>query len=316
LVDAINAMHPGNATFADVPGMDHHLTAEPSQQAAFADSIPPASRAYFGATLEPIIDAWFDRLSSAPALAGQAARQGAPTTGLDALQQMHDAYAGRWYTSLTFTQKTSTRGADGTEKVTTWYESVRYSETGGTQLRIDVGDPSEGNGVLYSPDSLWVMRAGKLATARKGGNALVPLIEGVYVQPVARTTAELAPTGVDLSRTVVSVRWNDRPVWIVGATSAADTTSPQFWVDTERKIVVRAILVPAPGAPKMDIRLEGVVPLANGWLATKCTFYVGGVVSQIEEYGDWKANVALPAALFDVAGWTTAPHWAAKGRAP
>jgi hypothetical protein len=87
-------------------------------------------------------------------------------------------------------------------------------------------------------------------------------------------------------------------------------------VDTERKIVVRAILVPAPGAPKMDIRLEGVVPLANGWLATKCTFYVGGVVSQIEEYGDWKANVALPAALFDVAGWTTAPHWAAKGRAP
>jgi len=317
LVDAINAMHPGNAAFADVPGMDHHLTAEPSQQAAFADSTPPANRAYFGATLEPIVDAWLDRVAAAPILADRVApEQRAPVTGVDALQQMRDAYAGRWYTSLTFTQKTSTRGADGAEKVTTWYESVRYSETSGTQLRIDIGDPSEGNGVLYSADSLWVMRAGKLAVARKGGNALLPLIEGVYVQPVARTTAELAPTGVDLARPVVNGRWNEQPVWIVGATSAADTASPQFWVDTESKIVVRAILVPAPGAPKMDIRLEGIVPLANGWLATKCTFFVGGVVSQVEEYGDWKANVPLPAALFDIASWATAPHWAAKGRAP
>jgi hypothetical protein len=73
LVDAINAMHPGNATFADVPGMNHHLTAEPSQQAAFADSTPPANRAYFGATLEPIVDAWLDRLSRERALAGHAA---------------------------------------------------------------------------------------------------------------------------------------------------------------------------------------------------------------------------------------------------
>jgi alpha-beta hydrolase superfamily lysophospholipase len=64
LVDAINAMHPGRATFADVPGIDHHLSAEPSARAAFADTTPPANRAYYGATLEPIVDAWLDRIAN------------------------------------------------------------------------------------------------------------------------------------------------------------------------------------------------------------------------------------------------------------
>jgi hypothetical protein len=210
------------------------------------------------------------------ALPGAILAQRTPATGLDALRQLHDVYAGRWYTSLIFTQKTTARGRDGTETVTTWYESVRYTDAHGTQLRIDVGDPALGNGVLYSPDSVWVMRAGKLTATRKGGNALLPLIEGVYVQPVERTAAELVTPGVDLSRPVLNGRWNDRAVWIVGAISPADTVSPQFWVDVERKLVVRAILVAAPGAPKMDIRMDGVVPLGHGWLATKCTFYVAG----------------------------------------
>jgi hypothetical protein len=248
------------------------------------------------------------------ALPGAAGAQSAPRTGRDLLQHMRDAYAGRWYTTLTFTQKTTTRGADGAETVSTWYESLRYTDATGAQLRIDTGDPAAGNGVLYSGDSLRVMRAGKLAATRKGGNALVPLIEGVYMQPVARTVAELVPTAVNLELAVVNGRWNDRPVWIAGATSPADTTSPQFWVDRERNVVVRAIFVPVPGAPTMDMRLDGVVPVAGGWLATKCTFFVAGVQQQVEEYQDWKANVELPAGLFEVATWTTAPHWAAKGR--
>ncbi len=151
-----------------------------------------------------------------------------------------------------------------------------------------------------------------IAFLRAGGNALLPLIEGVYLQPVARTAEELAPTKVDLARPVVEGRWDGRPVWIAGATSAADTTSPQIWVDVERKVVVRALLVPVLSVPFMDIRLEGLVPLAGGWLATKCEFYIAGVRSQSEEYQDWKANIELAPALFEVKSWTTAPHWATK----
>ena len=83
----------------------------------------------------------------------------------------------------------------------------------------------------------------------------MPLVEGVYVQPVPRTVAELRPTGVDLSRAVREGRWNARHVWIAGAASDSDVASPQFWVDVETKAVVRAIYSPVPGAPIMDMRL-------------------------------------------------------------
>jgi hypothetical protein len=237
-----------------------------------------------------------------------------PRTGRDVLRAMHDAYQGKWYRTLTFTQKTTVRRPDGKDTVTTWYESVRYSDSLGTTLRIDVGDPANGNGVLYTADTVIVMRGGKPAVARSGGNALLPLIEGVYVQAVERTARELAATNVDLDRPTVSGSWEGRPVWIVGVSSAADTLSPQFWVDVDRKVVVRAIFIPAPTAPVMDMRFEGIVPVGKGWLATRCEFFVAGVRQQAEEYQDWKADVPLAPGLFDVTTWTTAPHWANQRR--
>lgn len=235
--------------------------------------------------------------------------QGAPATGLDLLQAMHDAYAGKWYTTLTFVQQTTAR-RDGRDTVSTWYESVRYTAEYGSQLRIDVGSPSLGNGVLYTADSLWVMKGGKLDGIHAGGNALIPLIESVYLQPVARTAAELKPTGVDLGRAVISGTWQNRAVWIAGASTLSDSTSPQIWIDVERKVVVRTIFRPVPTRPLMDARFDGYVPLAGGWLATKCLFYVAGALVQTEDYQDWKAGMPLAASLFDVTQWTTAPHWA------
>jgi len=240
--------------------------------------------------------------------------QDAPATGLDLLQRMRDSYHGQWYGTLTFTQTTTRHRADGSDTVSTWYESVRQNDTTGTELRIDIGDPADGNGVLYTADSLWVLRGGRLVATRPGGNALLPLIEGVYLQPVARTAAALASTAVDLRRPVVGGRWNGRPVWIAGATAAGDTTSPQFWVDVERRVVVRAIFVPVPSAPLMDIQLDSLVPVGGGWLATRCEFYVAGRLVQREEYHDWAANVALAPELFDVTRWTTARHWAHQPR--
>jgi hypothetical protein len=227
---------------------------------------------------------------------------------------MHDAYAGKWYRTLTFVQKTTRHRADGTQTTSTWLESLRHTDGGGTRLRIDVGDLGAGNGMLYTADSTWRITAGKVTDTRGEGNEFLPLIEGVYMQPVARTVEQLKPTGVDMQR-VITASWRDRPVWIVGASSAADTTSPQFWIDRDRNVVVRMIMVPAPNAPTMDIHLDGYVPLERGWLATKIAMNVGGKPVQTEDYSEWKANTELAPALFDPAMWTTAPHWA-KARAP
>ena len=89
------------------------------------------------------------------------------------------------------------------------------------------------------------------------------MIEGVYMQPVSRTLAELKDTGIDMTK-VMKGEWQDRPVWIVGAASPSDTTSPQFWIDIERNVVVRMMIIPAPNAGPMDIHLDGYVPLEQG----------------------------------------------------
>ncbi len=238
-----------------------------------------------------------------------ATAQAAPKTGAEVFQRMHDAYAGKWYRSLTFVQKTTQRRKDGSDTVSTWYESLRQDGRT-TQLRIDVGDPAAGNGVLYTADSVWRVRAGKPAGASGGGNEFLPLIEGVYFNPVEQTIAELASTKTDMSR-VTEGHYQNRRVWIIGTSAAADTTSPQIWIDAERNVAVRAILSPAPTMPVLDIHLDGYEPIGSAWLATRITMTQGGVPRQTEEYRGWKVNMDLPPGLFDVATWTTAPHWAA-----
>ncbi|HVX38763.1 MAG TPA: hypothetical protein VHB25_04240 [Gemmatimonadaceae bacterium] len=239
---------------------------------------------------------------SAPALA-----QSTPSNGEAVLQRMHDAYAGRWYSTLTFRQKT-TQWRGGEPRVSQWYESLLYAEPRGAQLRIDTGEPSAGNGVLYTADSTYVIRGAKLAASQAGGNEFLPLIEGVYVQPVARTLRELAGTHVDFSR-VARGTWEGRPAWIIGVVQATDSTVPQIWVDTARKVVVRMLMQPAPNAPVLDIHLGKYEPLGGGWLATKVEMYAGGEPRQFEEYSDWRADVPLSPELFDAATWSTAPHW-------
>lgn len=232
--------------------------------------------------------------------------QAAPKTGAQVLQRMHDAYAGKWYHTLTFRQKT-TAYRNGQPTVSQWYESLRHTPATGTQLRIDMGDLAAGNGVLYTADSSWVVRAGKLASARASGNEFLPMIEGVYVQPVEQTMREIAHVGIDMSK-VSSGTYDGRPVWVVGATSPADATSPQFWVDKDRNVVVRMIMGVA-GRP-MDVHLDKYERAGNGWLATKIEMYQGGAPLQMEEYSDWKTGIPLAPALFDPATWLTAPHWA------
>jgi hypothetical protein len=97
----------------------------------------------------------------------------------------------------------------------------------------------------------------------------------------------------------------------VGAT-AGDTTSPQFWIEPERKLLVRMMLRPNEAQPPLDVHLGGYVRAGNGWLATKIDILQNGKPVQIEEYTDWKVDVPVDAALFDVTKWTTAPHWAKK----
>jgi hypothetical protein len=245
-------------------------------------------------------------LLSGCALSNQTVERGTPANGTELLQRMHDDYAGKWYKTLTFVQKTSVTRPTGVVDTSTWYEAVKSPD----RLRIDFGDPSKGNGALYTADSLYVVRGGKVTRTVASGNPFLPFVIGVYDQPVETTIRQLAPYKFDLTR-IRPDTWQGLPVFVVGATSPGDLESPQFWIDRDRLIAVRFLvkLSPAPDAKPNDIRLEGYVPVGGGWLATHVAIMEGGVVRQAEDYSDWKGDVALPGDLFVAEKWNDVPHW-------
>jgi hypothetical protein len=133
----------------------------------------------------------------------------------------------------------------------------------------------------------------------------LPLIEGVYVQPVERTVRDLSGMQVDMNQ-VVNASWQGRPAWVVGA-AAGDLTRPQFWIDRDRLVETRMIMKFRDAL--LDIDLGGYVPVGPAWLATRITMSSGGKPVQSEEYTEWKTDRTLPASLFDATQWTSAPHW-------
>jgi hypothetical protein len=230
-----------------------------------------------------------------------------PADGRAVLQQMRSAYDGKWYHTLTFVQRTVFHRPDGTTNTQMWYEAV----SGPSNLRIDRDSVTSGNGTLYKGDSTFVVRNGAVASRNGNGNPFMPLIMGVYLQPVERTAQELAKHGMDLAK-VHRNTWHGRQTWVVGADAPSDTTSPQFWIDTERLVLVRMLIRVGSGAT-YDMDVDGYERAGNGWLGTRIIMSSGGRPVQEEHYQDWKVDVELDPALFDTATWTSARHWW-KGR--
>ena len=240
---------------------------------------------------------------SSPALA-----QASP--GRTVLEKMQSAYAGKWYRTLTFVQKTTFYPPGAPERVQTWWESLRYTPERGVQLRIDVGDVTSGNGQLATADSTWIVRNGSLAQTRPSGNPFLPWIEGVYVQPLDVTERQVRAMGVDMYKTRKG-QWRGRSVTVLGASAADDTMHSQAWIDDERQVIVRMIVADS-GRPTLDVHLDDYVKAGGGWLETKVDIYIDWVLRQREEYSDWNVDVPLADALFDPGQWLTAPHWARK----
>jgi hypothetical protein len=227
----------------------------------------------------------------------------APASGTQVLERMLAAYEGKWYKTLTFVQTTIFHRADGSAQAQIWLESVDRNK-----LRIDFDSVGSGNGLVFTPDSTIVVQRGQVARRSGTGNPFLPLIMGVYLQPVAQTARELAAHHFDLQK-VHTRTWRGRNVWVVGAAAESDTTSPQFWVEPERLVVVRMLIKQTPTSPVLDVDLGGYVRAGQGWLATHIFMKANGAPVQDEVYSDWKVDVRLDPALFDVSKWATATHW-------
>jgi hypothetical protein len=203
-------------------------------------------------------------------------------------------------------QQTIPTRPDGVVDTTIWYEALRSPD----RLRIDFADPKAGNGVIYTADSLYVVRGGKVTRTAASGNPFLPFVQGVYDQPIDTTLRQIQPYKFDLTK-IRTATWQGRPAYVVGSQSPSDTTSPQFWVEQERLVVVRMILGLNPASPEVtDILLEDYRPVAGGWLAVRVDIKENGKVVQREQYSNWRGNVDLPADFFVAEKWSDVPHWA------
>ena len=240
-----------------------------------------------------------------PGVEGVRATASAPRSATELVERMHRAYDGRWFRTLVFVQRTIFTNPDGTTREQTWYEAMRVPST----LRIDVAPLDSGNGVLFTADSTYRIRRGALARADARPNPFLPFVAAPYTQPPAVTLAQIAREGYDTTRIHAS-EWRGRPAYVVGA-AAGDTTTPQFWVDRDRLVVVR-LLPPAQGGQRLDIHLDGWKQYGASWISTDIDILADGRSVQREYYTEVAVDVALDPALFDPGQWTSARHWSRR----
>ena len=164
--------------------------------------------------------------------------------------------------------------------------------------------------MLYTIDSVYVVRNGAVVRRVPSGNPFLPFVSAIYTQPVSASLRDLKLFDFDITRMHEQV-WQGKRVYVVGAASADDVRSPQFWIDADRMIAVRMLLPaqPGPTAPMEDIRLENYVQLGGSWLATHVVLLVDGKPRQLEDYTDYHIDVPLSPTLLEAEHWKDAPHW-------
>ena len=226
------------------------------------------------------------------------------TTAEGLLGAMHDRYAGRWYRTMTFVQTSTYYRADGTpSRSETWYEAGAMPG----RLRIDLGDPGKGNGVVYRGDSVYTAQNGQIVDRRVGRNPLLILGFDVYAQPVSRTLEQLRAEKIDID-VIRGDTLDGRRVFVVGA-GPMDSTSNQFWVDAERLLFLRLIQTDPQRHTTRDIRFDKYVRHGNGWVAEEVRMLAGGKLIFHEEYANVRVDVPLSDDFFVPEKWSTAPHW-------
>ena len=221
--------------------------------------------------------------------------------GEDLIAAMHSRYAGKWYKTLTFVQKTTTYKPDGTTGVETWYEAMSLPGS----LRIDIDPLDKGNGILFTGGKVHSFRDGKLAGGRPFVHPLMVLGFDVYGQPVATTIEQVKGIGIDLS-TIHEEKWQGRDVYVVGA-KQGDLTVPQVWVDKKNLYFVR-LFEPVGREKKnvQEVQFNKYQKVKGGWVAPEVVFFVDGRKTILEEYTDIQGDVDLHADLWNPEKWMTA----------
>jgi len=216
-----------------------------------------------------------------------------PESGVEVLTKMYEAYEGKWYTNLTFTQETIFYGVnEEVVRTQTWFEAMSLPG----KLAIKFDTKNAGNGILFRNGTQYGYANGEKIQEMKRVHDLLVLGFDVYHQPVDSTANQLSSNGYDLEKVYMD-EWQGRSVYVVGV-EEADSTKPQFWIDVERLVFVRNITIGRQNTLQ-EVQFNNYEKLGDGWVAPEVIFKANGMLGLVEKYSEMEIQDSLNPDIFD-----------------
>lgn len=197
------------------------------------------------------------------------------------LKEIHTKYYLGPCKAYTFSQRNTHYRNDSIIDKSVWHEAIEFPD----KFKIQFGEKTDGNYVIFKNDSAFNFRKGKFTKARTDSNSLLLILGGMFYRNFDNVIARLQALGYDLSK-FSEQNWNGEAVYVVGA-MANDSPSNQIWIDKKSLRVVR-IIEKMNAQDTMDMRFEAHQDWCKGYVETKVSFRRNGKLEQVEEYYDLK----------------------------
>lgn len=229
-----------------------------------------------------------------------------PKSTKELIKVMNKKYKGKWFNQFTFIQETikfDEKGAEESKEI--WYEAVNYPK----KFRIDFGDISNGNTVIYDKDSSWSFENHKLKEIKHNPREFLLMKGGLYHQSIKKTITQLTNYGYDCSKFRTD-KLNGKKVYVIGA-EKNDLKSRQFWMDAEHFYMVRRIHSPREDLV-VDVIYSDHIATNGGWVEQTVKFWVNEKYYQIEYYKEINTTPKLNSSIFDPTQFGKITHWSEK----
>jgi hypothetical protein len=219
--------------------------------------------------------------------------------GQSLVAAMRQKYGTQFYKTLAFTQNNTLYSTRGTSTTSQWRQQIAVPG----KLRIDYLPLTSRSGVLFDGARVHTFDNGRAIDAQPGVNAVLLVTADLYVLPADRSTKLLDSLGFDLSK-LRRDTWDGQPAYVVGA-AAGDSTTSQFWVDSERLVPLRVVQKERRGTRDIvtDVRLGKFAEFGGIPIATEVLQYRDGRLVFREQRVDVKVNEPIVDATFDATKW-------------
>ena len=221
-------------------------------------------------------------------------------TARDLIREMHDRYAGKWYTTLRFEQSNTFYTSSGREEKSRWVENLSVPG----KLRIDFEPLSSKSGLLILNNRVTTFDNGRRGETRRSIQPILTLTADVYAIPPMVTLRRLDSLKIDLDK-LRTDRLDRKRVYVLGA-EKDDLTSNQIWIDAEKLLLVRLIQSATAGGRTIttDTRVGGYKEIDGYPVATEFMSLRDGKPYFREEYENIRVNETIPASVFDPSRWS------------